>query len=79
MNKKKSLDDRYGNPEFKTIIPICSVCKNYSDDFKCNLHKDSDNKYKYGKDFDCASVVYDKDTIRYKWYLKQQKKGYSTL
>ncbi len=54
MNKKKSLDDRYGNPEFKTIIPICSVCKNYSDDFKCNLHKDSDNKYKYGKDFDCA-------------------------
>lgn len=67
------LDARYGHPEFTTIVPICSVCKHYSN-FECMLHKDTDNKYKYGKSFDCNLVDYDKSTISYKWYCEQEKR-----
>lgn len=70
----EDLDDRYGHPVFIMTVPICSVCKHFSDDAKCTLDQDPDQSKKWGENFDCKNADIDKNSPRYEWYIEQEEK-----
>lgn len=71
----KDLTDRYGPPVFKTIIPICSVCKYFdTDSKKCYKNVKNFERYKYAKEYNCSVAEIDKNSPRYNWWIEQEKK-----
>lgn len=71
----EDLTDRYGPPEFTTIIPICSVCKHFDlDNEICKKDVGNFIRYKYAKEYDCSEAEIDKNSPRYNWWVDQEKK-----
>ena len=71
----EDLTDRYGPPEFITIIPICSVCKHFDLDKElCKKNVENFIRYKYAKQYDCKKAEIDKNSPRYNWWVDQEKK-----
>lgn len=53
------------DPHFDIITPICKVCKNFEEGFKCKVYGDRPKEYGYAKKYDCPKRDIDKSSY---WY-----------
>ncbi len=61
------------DPKFEIIIPLCKVCKNSEENFKCKKYKIKPKEYGYGEKYDCPYLDLDKNSLGYK-YIKNKIK-----
>lgn len=72
LNSNNSLS-RENDPHFEVITPICKVCKNSENKFKCKKYGTRPKEYGYGKKYDCPYLNLDKSSLSYK-YIKEKLK-----
>lgn len=61
------------DPHFEIIRPLCKVCKNSEENFKCKKYGNKPKEYGYGKKYDCPYLDLDKTAVSYK-YIKDKIK-----
>ena len=57
---------RANDPHFDIITPLCKVCKNSQDNFKCKKYGTKPTEYGYGEKYDCPYLDLDKTALSYK-------------